>query len=165
MCVELPDFALRNIDLSIDDGDYFMLVGPTGSGKTVLLETIAGLHSHRKGEIWFGDRAVERLEPERRGVGIVYQDCALFPHLSVADNVVFGLRIRNVGSSAMKSALEKMASLVGIGHLLNRLAPFRFGKGWPALTSQPFRYTVRPTTLKRGRATCLGVRRQWPSRT
>jgi ABC-type Fe3+/spermidine/putrescine transport system ATPase subunit len=120
LSVEFRHFALKNLDLEVQAGDYFMLVGPSGAGKTLLLETIAGLHRPSSGEIWVGGEQVTALEPERRGVGMVYQDCALFPHLTVAENILFGLRVRHQDGAAMSTALENITSLVSVGHLLDR---------------------------------------------
>ncbi len=77
--VHFHNFALSKINLDIESGDYFMIVGPTGAGKTLLLETIAGLHFPNRGEIWIDDRNITGLVPEKRGLGIVYQDSALSP--------------------------------------------------------------------------------------
>ncbi len=118
--VEFRHFALRDVNLEVDAGDYFMLVGPSGAGKTLLLETIAGLHGVDFGGIWIGDADATALEPERRNVGMVYQDCALFPHLSVAENILFGLRVRRRTGPAMSKALSDIVSLVKVGHLLDR---------------------------------------------
>jgi molybdopterin-binding protein len=118
--VAFRNFTLRDINLNIEKGDYFMLVGPAGAGKTVLLETIAGLHSPHSGEIWLDAKNITHLEPEKRGLAIVYQDCALFPHLSVADNIVFGLKVRKVNKNDTRKALDDIASAVGVTHLLQR---------------------------------------------
>ena len=88
----LSGFNLKGVDLSIREGEFFVLLGPTGSGKTVLLETIAGLIPLRRGRIRIGGKDVTKLPPEKRGVGIVYQDCALFPHMNVLQNIRYGLR-------------------------------------------------------------------------
>ncbi|MBN1141312.1 MAG: ABC transporter ATP-binding protein, partial [Deltaproteobacteria bacterium] len=90
--VQLGEFRLNGIDLTIEEGGFFVLMGPTGAGKTVLLEAIAGLVPVREGRIAINGREVTRLAPEQRGVGIMYQDYALFPHLTVAQNITFGLR-------------------------------------------------------------------------
>lgn len=121
LCLGFRDFALRDVNLTIETSEYFMLVGPTGAGKTLLLETIAGLHSPDSGEIWSDDINITGLEPEKRGVGIVYQDSALFPHLSVAGNITFGLRVRKVNKSSIEKSLQEMAATVGVTHLLNRM--------------------------------------------
>lgn len=92
--VQAGDFSLAVDDLSIGRGEYAIVLGPTASGKTVLLETVAGLRRSREGRVWFGARDVTAEPPERRGAGLVYQDYALFPHLTVAANIAFGLRSR-----------------------------------------------------------------------
>jgi len=92
--VQAGGFSLAIEGLSLAAGEYVMLLGPTASGKTVLLETVAGLRRPQSGRIWFGQREVTGEAPERRGAGLVYQDYALFPHLTVAENIGFGLRGR-----------------------------------------------------------------------
>lgn len=118
--VELGDFILRDMNLTINPGEYFIILGPTGAGKTVLLEAIAGLNPVKQGRIWLNDRDITGLKPEKRGVSIVYQDHALFPHLSVKDNILFGLRLRKNTSREMLAVLEWITGLLGISHLLNR---------------------------------------------
>ena len=81
--IRLSGFSMDNICLDIAEGEFFVLMGPTGAGKTVLLEAIAGLVSVTRGEILIQQEDVTALPPERRGIGIVYQDQALFPHLTV----------------------------------------------------------------------------------
>ena len=92
--VQAGGFSLKIERLSLAAGEYVMLLGPTASGKTVLLETVAGLRRPQSGRIWFGEREVTGEAPEKRGAGLVYQDYALFPHLTVAENIGFGLRGR-----------------------------------------------------------------------
>ena len=94
LCVELGDFVLWDASLEVPQGEYFIILGPTGAGKTVLLETIAGLYPAKSGKIWIEDREVTHLAPEKRGIGFVYQDHVLFPHLSVMGNIAFGPRQR-----------------------------------------------------------------------
>jgi len=120
LCLNLPGFALQDIDLRIGDGEYFVLVGPYASGKTLLLETIAGLRKASSGEIWVDGRNVTRLEPERRKIGMVYQHSALFPHLSVRGNLAFGLAVRRLPATTIAAAVDRAAELLGIGQLLNR---------------------------------------------
>ena len=93
--VELGGFALRDINLAVGEGEYFIILGPTGAGKTVLLESIAGLNPVKRGMIWFNDRDITNQKPEKRGVSIVYQDHALFLHLSAKDNILLGLKLRS----------------------------------------------------------------------
>jgi ABC-type Fe3+/spermidine/putrescine transport system ATPase subunit len=118
--IDIQNFALRDIDLHVSKGKYFMLVGPTGAGKTFLLETIAGLRRLHSGEIWLNGENISAQDPERRGIGIVYQDCALFPHLSVAENITFGLKIRRVNPKESRKSLADIQEIIGIGDLLQR---------------------------------------------
>jgi ABC-type Fe3+/spermidine/putrescine transport system ATPase subunit len=113
--VQAGEFALAIDGLSVGRGEYLMILGPTASGKTVLLETVAGLRRSQAGRIWFGEREVTGQPPERRRAGLVYQDYALFPHLTVAGNIGFGLRGRNGGGR-----IGELANLVGIDGLLGR---------------------------------------------
>jgi molybdate/tungstate transport system ATP-binding protein len=119
--VRLLDFHLRNINLAIEENEFFMLMGPTGAGKTVLLEAVAGLIHADGGKIFIRGRDVTSLPSEKREVGIVYQDQALFPHLSVLDNITYGLRFRRLSREEGKSRLEILTESLSIGHLLSRL--------------------------------------------
>jgi len=89
--IDLRDFHLRDINLDVAENEFFILMGPTGAGKTVLLEVIAGLVPIKSGRISIGGRDITGLPPEKRGISIVYQDYALFPHLNVRDNITYGL--------------------------------------------------------------------------
>ena len=120
LCVDLGDFVLQNASLDIRRGEYFIILGPTGAGKTVLLETIAGLYSPRSGEVWLDGQNITRLEPEKRGLGFVYQDHVLFPHLSVNDNISFGLKQQKKSKSEIKYAVDRAIELLSISHLLKR---------------------------------------------
>jgi molybdate transport system ATP-binding protein len=113
-------FHLRGIDLTLQPEEYFVLLGPTGAGKTILLETVAGLHPVRSGRIVLEGEDVTRLPPEARGIGFVYQDYALFPHLTLGENIAFGLRLRRVRRTALSSRVEEIARLLGIERLLER---------------------------------------------
>jgi len=118
--IEVGDFAVRDIGLTVNDGEYFVLLGPTGSGKTVLLETIAGLHRVKSGTIKLGGREITSTPPEGRGISIVYQDYALFPHLTVAGNVAFGLSCGGRTKSEVSEAMDWVVALFGIGLLMHR---------------------------------------------
>jgi len=120
LCIELRNFTLQNINLNIESSDYFILAGPSGSGKTVLLESIAGLHRVTSGRIMIDDQDVTFLESEKRAVGMVYQDCALFPHLSVKENIVFGLRVRRKKTEQINLELGRVVQLLDIERLLFR---------------------------------------------
>jgi molybdopterin-binding protein len=120
LCVDLGEFVLQDISLGIEEGEYFIVLGPTGAGKTVLLESIAGLYPIKSGEIWLRGNDVTGLEPEKRRISIVYQDHVLFPHLSVRDNIVFGLKMNKTRADEMTDRLNWIAELLGISHLLHR---------------------------------------------
>lgn len=120
LCVDAGKFSLRNVDLDIAMGEYFVLLGPTGSGKTVFLETLAGLRRPSQGHIYLGDRELTGLPPEQRGIGFVYQTQALFPHLTVAENIAFGLRLRGHPKTEIARRVEEIATALGIGGLLSR---------------------------------------------
>ena len=108
-------FTLRDVSLEVPAGGYALLIGPTGSGKTTLLETVAGYLPPSKGRVWLHDEEVTALPPERRGVGFVYQDHLLFPHLSVAENIAYGLQVAGRGSR-----VAELAEALGITSLLER---------------------------------------------
>lgn len=113
-------FALGPLDLEIKAGEYFVLLGPTGAGKTSLLEMIAGVRTPVQGRVWFNGSEVTELPPEHRNVGFVYQDRLLFPHLTVRRNIEYGLRQRKVSPEERPRRVQRMAELLGIGHLLDR---------------------------------------------
>jgi len=119
--VELEEFRLCDVNLDIAAGEYFVVLGPTGAGKTVLLETIAGLHRPFRGRILLAGEDITHAPPERRGIGFVYQDYALFPHLSVAENIAFGLRLRGMGRGEIEGRVAAIGRLLGIEHLLHRM--------------------------------------------
>jgi molybdate/tungstate transport system ATP-binding protein len=109
LTVKLPGFRVKHVSLTVKQGEFFVLLGPTGSGKTVILESIAGLVPISDGQVRIAGRDVTRLPPERRRIGIVYQDNALFPHLTVMDNIRFGLRY---GRQDLVQANQRVAHLV-----------------------------------------------------
>ena len=117
LSLRLPGFSLREINLELAEGEFFALIGPTGSGKTLILESLAGLKRVSSGRIFLGGRDITGLPPESRGVGIVYQDQALFPHMSVIRNITYGLRYAPKGAgSKVDSLLERL----GLGRLRDR---------------------------------------------
>lgn len=120
LSVEMGEFFLKDINLTIGNGEYFVILGPTGAGKTVLIECIAGLHRIKQGEIWLGKNNVTHLTPEERGIGYVPQDYVLFPFLNVVDNIAFGLKKAKYAEDRIQKRVKSLASLMGISHLLYR---------------------------------------------
>lgn len=118
--LKLGEFQLNEISLDVKCNEYFVLLGPSGSGKTVLLETIAGLYKPIDGGIKFNGLNLLSLFPEQRNIGFVYQQYELFPHMTVEQNIVFGLRIRNVDKKVIKNKLYELVRLFNIEHLLKR---------------------------------------------
>ncbi|MBC7326225.1 MAG: ATP-binding cassette domain-containing protein, partial [Moorella sp. (in: Bacteria)] len=122
------EFQLRDISLEVLPGEYFVILGPTGAGKTVLLEVIAGMHAPDAGEIWLGEENITAWPPEKRRFGFVYQDYALFPHINVRENIVFGLKNKKLPPGEINRELEAVISLLGIAHLLQRF-PYTLSGG------------------------------------
>ena len=120
LCTQLGDFFLKNISFDVKDGEYFVLLGPTGSGKTVLLESIAGLHAISSGQVWINGRDVTQLNLEKRKIGFAYQDYALYPHLTVRDNISFGLMWRNKKRQEIEKAIDNVVELLNIADLLEK---------------------------------------------
>ncbi len=113
-------FNLEDINLCIGAGEYFVLLGPTGAGKTLLLESIAGLYNIDTGHIYIKGKDVTRLSPECRQVGIVYQDYALFPHMDVEENIAYGLKQKGTPRQERKELVSNMADFLEVTHLLTR---------------------------------------------
>jgi sn-glycerol 3-phosphate transport system ATP-binding protein len=113
-----PSRALDGITFDADPGSFVVLLGPSGCGKSTTLRLIAGLDTPTAGTIRIGERDVTRLPPAARGLSMVFQSYALFPHLSVAENIVFGLRVRKVPDRAAR--LKRVAQLLGLETLLER---------------------------------------------
>ncbi|MBB3066126.1 ABC transporter ATP-binding protein [Limibacillus halophilus] len=112
--------ALRGVDLSIGEGDFLALVGPSGCGKTSLLRSIAGFVHPRKGSIKIGGQDVLRLKPRERNLGMVFQHFALFPHMTAAENVAFGMKCRAVPGSEINDRVKRALDMVGLGQFADR---------------------------------------------
>lgn len=112
--------ALDNVSLTIPDGRFMTLLGPSGSGKTTLLMAIAGFTKPDSGNVLLGERNITSLPPEARNFGMVFQGYALFPHLSVAENVAFSLRMRKVGRADMEKRVRSVLDMVQLSHLADR---------------------------------------------
>lgn len=111
--------ALDNISLQIRDQEYFALLGPSGCGKTTLLRLIAGLIEPDSGEIWIGDKRVDRVPPEDRDIGFVFQTFALFPHMSVWDNVLYGPKVKNYNLKEAETIGDEVLELVKLHERLD----------------------------------------------
>ena len=112
--------AIKDISLDIRDGEFLVLLGPSGCGKTTTLRALAGLETLDRGRILIGERDVTTLPPGRRGIAMVFQSYAVFPHMRVYDNIVFGLRMRHVPEADQRARAQEAAELLEIGHLLER---------------------------------------------
>jgi multiple sugar transport system ATP-binding protein len=112
--------AVSDLDLEVDDGEFVVLVGPSGCGKTTALRMLAGLEEITGGEIRIGDRVVNNLPPRDRDVAMVFQNYALYPHMTVAENIGFALRMRKVPKSEARSRIEETARIIGLVDHLDR---------------------------------------------
>ena len=112
--------AIRGIDLDVADGEFVVLVGPSGCGKSTLLRMVAGLEEITAGEIRIGERVVNRLEPADRDIAMVFQNYALYPHMTVFDNMAYGLRNRRTPRAEIQRRVAEAASILGIEKLLDR---------------------------------------------
>jgi len=113
--------AVDDMNLDLNDGEFVCLVGPSGCGKSTTLETIAGLTKPTSGEILIGDKEVTNLPPKDRGIAMVFQNIALFPHMDVYDNISFGLRLRDFPQEEMDERVEEAARVVRMEGMLDRM--------------------------------------------
>jgi len=112
--------ALRGISLEVDDGEFMALLGPSGSGKSTLLYTIAGIYRPTSGRVYFDDRDVTNVPPKDRNVGLVFQNWALYPHMTVFKNIAFPLELRKVPKDEIERKVREVADMLRIGSLLDR---------------------------------------------
>jgi molybdate/tungstate transport system ATP-binding protein len=116
----LGDFALRDVSLRIATGDYWVILGPSGCGKSVLLQTLAGLYLPDAGSLTVGGREISALPPERRKMGVVFQQAALFPHKSVRANIAYGLRARRVAAAEVERTVSELVERLGLQAIVGR---------------------------------------------
>ncbi|MBO9998436.1 MAG: sn-glycerol-3-phosphate ABC transporter ATP-binding protein UgpC [Cyanobacteria bacterium SID2] len=112
--------AIENITFEIPDGEFWVLIGPSGCGKSTILRTIAGLDTATSGNVYIGDTCVNRLPARQRDVAMVFQNYALYPHMTVADNLSFGLRMRGVDRNTIRDRVERVAKGLDLASLLDR---------------------------------------------
>ena len=114
------NFSLVDIDFTVEKGDYFVLIGESGAGKSLLLETITGILTPDSGDILLNGKSILNTPIQKRNMGMVYQKAALFPHMTVFDNIAYPLKIRKIGKEAIKAKVNKLAQDTEISQLLNR---------------------------------------------
>ncbi len=112
--------ALRDFSLDIADGEFVVLLGPSGCGKTTALRILAGLEEATSGSVFIGDRDVSDVAPRERDIAMVFQNYALYPHMSVYDNIAFGLRMRRFSRKVVDDTVREASTLLGLGELLKR---------------------------------------------
>ena len=120
LTILLGSFRLEDFSIEIAEGEFHFLLGPTGSGKTLILESIIGLHKPKKGKIWVGEKEIQTLPPERREISYVPQDLALFPHLSVKENILYGIRAKNHSLKPYEEYVGSLIQIMKVEHLLER---------------------------------------------
>ncbi len=112
--------VIKGVNVAIEDGEFVILVGPSGCGKSTLLRMLAGLEHISGGEIRIGDRVVNDVPPKERDIAMVFQNYALYPHMTVADNMAFSLKLKNAPKSEIDARVRPAAEILGLTHLLDR---------------------------------------------
>lgn len=112
--------AIEDISFEIPDGEFWVLVGPSGCGKSTILRTIAGLETATSGNLYIGDALMNQVPARQRDVAMVFQNYALYPHMSVAENIAFGLKMRQADPKTTRDRVESVARILDIAHLLDR---------------------------------------------
>src|SRR5215207_4487481 len=112
--------AVRSLDLEVEDGKLIVLVGPSGCGKTTALRMVAGLEEITDGEIRIGDRVVNEVAPKDRDIAMVFQNYALYPHMSVFENMAFALKLRRMPKAEIERRVHDAAEILGLNEYLQR---------------------------------------------
>src|SRR5712672_2004912 len=112
--------VVHGVDVAIADGEFCVLVGPSGCGKSTLLRMIAGLEEISGGEIEIGGRVVNNVAPKERDIAMVFQNYALYPHMNVADNMSFSLRLKGASEAERKARVDEAALILGLSEYLGR---------------------------------------------
>ena len=138
--------ALKGINLDIKEGEFFTLLGPSGCGKTTLLRMIAGFNSIEGGEFYFGDRLINAVPAHKRDIGMVFQNYAIFPHLTVEENVAYGLKARKVPNAQIAPRVKEALELVQISHLAKR-KPNELSGGQQQRVALARAFVIEPSVL------------------
>lgn len=112
--------VIKGVNIGIEDGEFVILVGPSGCGKSTLLRMLAGLEHITSGEIRIGDKVVNDLPPKDRDIAMVFQNYALYPHMTVADNMAFSLKLKGASAAQIEERVKPAAQILGLSHLLDR---------------------------------------------
>ena len=120
LTILFESFKIMDLNIRIEEREFHSLLGPTGCGKTLILESIMGLHRPKKSKIWIGEKEVQNLPPELRDISYVPQDLALFPHLSVKENIVYGIKARNLDEQVYEKYVHLLIHEMKVEHLLER---------------------------------------------
>src|SRR3981081_2450949 len=112
--------AVKDLNLAVRDAEFLVLVGPSGCGKKTALRMLAGLEEQTTGDIFIGERRVNDVAPKDRDIAMVFQNYALYPHMSVYDNIAFGLKLRTVRKNGIGGGVNEVAEVLAIGQLLKR---------------------------------------------
>src|SRR6201993_3318425 len=112
--------AVADLSIDVADGEFLVLVGPSGCGKTTALRMLAGLEEQTTGDIFIGERLINDVAPKDRDIAMVFQNYALYPHMSVYDNIAFGLKLRGMPKQEIERRVNEVAEMLAIGQLLKR---------------------------------------------
>ena len=138
--------ALSGVSLNIREGEFFTLLGPSGCGKTTLLRMIAGFNSIEGGDFYFGDKRINDVPAHKRDIGMVFQNFAIFPHLTVSENVAYGLKARKVAKAEISRRVAEALELVQISHLADR-KPNELSGGQQQRVALARAFVIEPSVL------------------
>ena len=138
--------ALNGVSLDIQEGEFFTLLGPSGCGKTTLLRMIAGFNSIEGGDFYFGEKRINDVPAHKRDIGMVFQNYAIFPHLTVRENVAYGLKARKMSAKEIKPKVDEALELVQISHLADR-KPNELSGGQQQRVALARAFVIEPSVL------------------
>jgi ABC-type Fe3+/spermidine/putrescine transport system ATPase subunit len=138
--------VLNSVSVNIEDGEFFSLLGPSGCGKSTLLRIIAGLESPDTGSIYLGTTCLDALPPQKRGIGLVFQNYALWPHMTIKDNIMFGLKAQRVSPAERSNRLKHVLELVQLAHLQSRF-PHELSGGQQQRVALARALAIRPSVI------------------